>query len=113
VDGFTVTADQTPARLELGAPDGRILDLHPVSFAADGSGVQEGQDGASFFYAADGFTVGTIDGVSVPCLSVEQQRRFRVGYDPRPVDQHDLALLEAHRRGDLPREGESPRTALT
>jgi hypothetical protein len=31
----------------------------------------------------------------VPCLSARQQRRFRIGYEHRPQDTHDLAQLDA------------------
>ena len=93
--GFVRTVDWFPVRIEMTAPDGRRVDLHPVCFAPDGSGVQSGLDGASFFYAADGFTAGVIDGVSVPCLSVRQQLSFREGYELRDVDRHDLPLLRA------------------
>jgi lincosamide nucleotidyltransferase A/C/D/E len=91
--GFVATVDWMPSRLELTAPDGRILDIHPVVFSADGGGRQAGLNGESFFYAADGFTTGLIDGSPIPCLSIDQQLRFRQGYDHRPEDIHDLALL--------------------
>lgn len=92
-DGFAITVDWSPARLELTATDGRIVDLHPVVFDARGAGIQSGLDGEQFHYAADGFTVGRIDGHSVPCLTAKQQLRFREGYEPRPVDLHDIPIL--------------------
>ena len=92
-DGFLVTVDWTPVRLELTAPDGRIVDVHPVAFSEDGSGLQAGLDGGSFAYAASGFTTGRIEGSPVPCLSIEQQLEFRTGYPHRPVDRHDISLL--------------------
>jgi lincosamide nucleotidyltransferase A/C/D/E len=91
--GFVVTVDSFPSRAELTARDGRRVDVHPVRFAADGSGLQAGSDDTSFHYAADGFSQGTIGGHAVPCLSVEQQLTFREGYELREVDRHDLALL--------------------
>lgn len=93
-EGFTVTVDWSPVRLELTAGDGRVVDLHPVAFAADGSGTQAGFDGESFSYSAEGFTVGTIDGAPVPCLARDQQLRFREGYTLRAKDEHDLDLLK-------------------
>lgn len=92
-EGFVTTVDWLPSRLELTAVDGRRVDVHPVEFAPDGSGIQRGLAGASFAYTADGFTTGTVEGVTVPCLSVEQQLRFRQGYQPRQVDVHDLRIL--------------------
>jgi lincosamide nucleotidyltransferase A/C/D/E len=94
-EGFVVTTDWAPSRIELAAPDGRIVDVHPVAFADDGSGLQAGHDGESFRYAATGFATGTIDGRPVPCLSIEQQLAFREGYPHRPVDRHDVGILQA------------------
>ena len=93
LQGFVVTADWWPARLEFTSADGRVVDVHPVTFAADGSGSQAGLGGERFHYATDGFTSGTIDGRPVPCLSREQQLQFRKGYEPRSVDIHDIRLL--------------------
>jgi lincosamide nucleotidyltransferase A/C/D/E len=95
--GLVVTIDQLLVRAELTAPDGQRIDLHPVVFAADGSGVQAGFDGATFRYAADGFAQGIIAGQRVPCLSARQQLHFRQGYQLRAVEQHDIRLL--HRQG--------------
>lgn len=97
--GFVTTVDWLPVRAELTAPDGRKVDVHPVTFRPDGSGVQEGLDGQSFAYAADGFAEGVIAGRRVPCLSVVQQLQFREGYPLRAVDYHDLALLRGSRPG--------------
>ncbi|NJC69094.1 amino acid transporter [Planosporangium thailandense] len=96
--GFALTVDWLPVRAELTAADGRKVDIHPVNFAADGSGTQAGLDGMTFFYAADGFDEGRIAGERVPCLSVTQQLRFRQGYELRDTDHHDLALLRQHDR---------------
>ncbi|WP_227497141.1 nucleotidyltransferase domain-containing protein [Planctomonas psychrotolerans] len=93
--GFHISVDWLPSRLELTAPDGRCVDVHPVRFEHDGSAVQAGLDGANFRYAADAFTTGVIDGSTVPCLSAAQQLEFRRGYELRDVDRHDIPLLEA------------------
>jgi lincosamide nucleotidyltransferase A/C/D/E len=93
-DGFTMSVDAFPSRAELTARDGRILDVHPVEFDAAGAGVQQGLDGGTFRYAADGFTRGAFAGTEVSCLSAAQQLVFRRGYRLRPVDHHDIALLE-------------------
>jgi lincosamide nucleotidyltransferase A/C/D/E len=92
--GFSVTVDQLPSRAELTAGSGSRVDLHPVQFAADGSGVQAGlAESSCFRYAADAFSQGVIAGHPVPCLSVRQQLQFREGYELREVDHHDLELL--------------------
>jgi lincosamide nucleotidyltransferase A/C/D/E len=94
--GFSETADQLPSRVELTAQDGRRVDVHPVLFAADGTGFQAGLTGPGFPYSADAFVQGTIAGQVVPCLSVQQQLQFRAGYELRDVDRHDLELLRQH-----------------
>ncbi|HET9872179.1 MAG TPA: lincomycin resistance protein LmrB [Propionibacteriaceae bacterium] len=93
--GFVVTVDALPSRLELRASDGRCVDLHPVRFLSDGSGVQDGLGEETFCYSADGFATGTIGAVEVACLSTAQQLAFREGYEPRDVDLHDVRLLRA------------------
>lgn len=94
-DGFVAETDWLPVRLEVAHPGGRRVDVHPLVLAADGSGVQEGLDGATFEYPADCFTTGTVAGRRVPCLTAEQQVLFHTGYDPCEQDLHDLALLAA------------------
>jgi lincosamide nucleotidyltransferase A/C/D/E len=91
--GYRVETDWRPVRVELAGPGGCWVDLHPVVFAADGSGVQAGLDGGSFFYPAGCFVTGVVDGQVVPCLSVEQQLEFHRGYPLREVDRADLRHL--------------------
>ncbi|MFJ3988371.1 nucleotidyltransferase domain-containing protein [Streptomyces sp. NPDC090032] len=94
--GFTESLDWRPVRFVLSAPDGRDLDLHPLTFAADGSAVQASPDPRSpFAYPASRFVTGTIGGVTVPCLSAQRQADFHQGYEPREQDLHDMALLRA------------------
>jgi lincosamide nucleotidyltransferase A/C/D/E len=91
--GFVVTLQWGHSRIELRARDGRIVDVHPVTFAEDGTGIQTGLAGEDFHYSSSGFTHGQVEGYRVPCLSIEQQLRFREGYELRPVDRHDIAVL--------------------
>ncbi len=93
--GYERGVDDLPIRLVLEASDGRSVDLHPIRFEPDGAAYQWGHD-REYQYPADCFTLGRIDGREVACLGVRIQREFHSGYAPRPVDDHDLALL-----GDL------------
>lgn len=93
--GFAVTEDWLPVRIEVAHPDGRRVDLHPVTFAADGSGTQPGLDGAVFLYPAGCTTTGYVDGQPVACLTAAQQLVFRRGFTRRDIDHHDVALLTA------------------
>jgi lincosamide nucleotidyltransferase A/C/D/E len=98
--GFATELDQRPTRLVMLDTHGRVVDLHPVQFAADGSGVLPGFNGEEFHYPADGFTTGRIAGRNVPCISAELQMRFHLGYQHRDVDRQDVATLRRHlRRG--------------
>jgi lincosamide nucleotidyltransferase A/C/D/E len=98
--GFVVAIDWLPSRVELAAPDGRRIDVHPVVFDIDGVGVQAGHVGPPFRYPAHAFTQGVIGGTRVPCLTAEQQLVFRTGYSLRDRDRHDIPLLLALLPGD-------------
>ena len=91
--GLELAEDQRPVRLVMRAEDGRAVDLHPVAFDERGHGVQAGFDGARFDYPAEGLGWGYIGGQRVPCLTVEQQVRFHLGYAPTQKDRRDVALL--------------------
>ncbi len=92
-NGFAVSVDGLPARVEL--DDGiRVVDVHPLHYAEDGSAWQAGLGGHRVDYPTDAWTSGLVAGRSVVCLSPATQRRFHLGYAPRAADVHDLALLD-------------------
>src|SRR4051794_39757104 len=91
--GYRPGLDDLPVRLGVEPPDGRRVDLHPLRFGADGSGVQAGHT-REFVYPADGFTTGRIGDRPVACLTARLQRDFHAHHEPRPVDVLDLAQLE-------------------
>lgn len=91
--GYAVETDWRPVRVELAAPGGRWVDLHPVAFDAAGRGTQAGLGGATFDYPVGCLVTGVVGGREVGCLSVAQQVAFHAGYPPRDVDLADLALL--------------------
>jgi len=93
--GYAPETDWLPLRLELRASGERWVDLHPVSFDAEGYGLQGAPEATHFTYPPEAFNVGCIDDYETPCLSAEQQRRFHSGYELRPHDRHDMALLDA------------------
>lgn len=92
---FSVASDYLPTRLVLRTPDGEQVDLHPVTFDADGNGWQAGAapDGSDCVYPADQFGHGVIDGRSVPCLGPQVQLEHHSGYTPRPHDVSDMRRL--------------------
>ena len=93
--GFSVLENLSPVRVVLSSPDGRQIDLHPVTFDKDGTGWQVGAsaDGSDCPYPSDGFAVGQILGEAVPCLSADLQLEHHSGYAPRDRDRKDIARL--------------------
>ncbi len=90
--GYSAETDWWPVRVELASPDGWI-DLHPVRFDEAGDGVQAGLDGATYAYPRQHLTVGSLGDREVACVTAAWQVRVHHGYDRRPQDLHDLALL--------------------
>jgi lincosamide nucleotidyltransferase A/C/D/E len=93
--GFSVREDLLPVRVVMRSPEGRQIDLHPVIFDDDGTGwqVRASPDGSDCPYPAEGFTIGRILGVAVPCLSAQLQLDHHTGYVPRDRDRKDMARL--------------------
>lgn len=93
--GYVAETDWLPVRIEMRSSGELCVDVHPVVFDDSGHGRQAALEGGFFEYPPDAFGRGLIDGRAVPCLSAQQQRRFRSGYTHRPQDVHDLAQLDA------------------
>lgn len=101
--GFVETLDWRPVRFVVTHPTGREIDLHPLTFAPDGSAVQASlEPDRSFVYPARCFVTGRIGGSAVGCLSAEQQVCFHQGYEPKDRDRHDMAQLRAAFGVDTP-----------
>jgi lincosamide nucleotidyltransferase A/C/D/E len=97
-DGFAVTTDWLPVRIELTRGDCHV-DLHPLTFRPDGSAWQAGLDDTTFEYPALDWVVGHVGDRAVICLSASRQRVFHAGYDLTDTDRHDLTVLEQHEQG--------------
>ncbi len=95
--GFAVAVDELPTRLELKDARGRCIDLHTVTFDAEGGGTQMHQNGTTFRYPPEGFVaMGEVGGQVVRCLSAEVQAQCHYGYQPDEKDWHDMHLLHQH-----------------
>jgi lincosamide nucleotidyltransferase A/C/D/E len=83
-----------PVRICMRDSAGRTVDLLPVTInrTSLGGGPTGFRPGAG--YPIDEFTVGSLDGRPVGCLSAGLQMAFHEGYEPRGIDRHDVALLE-------------------
>jgi lincosamide nucleotidyltransferase A/C/D/E len=107
--GYVVETDWRPNRVELVAPARGWIDLHPLLLDEDGSARQAALDEGYHRFDRSWFTVGELGGRPVPCVTAQAQRLFREGYEHRPVDRHDLDLLEELDRGRSPRHTEALR----
>jgi lincosamide nucleotidyltransferase A/C/D/E len=93
--GFVVAEDLRPTRLVLRDLAGRQVDMHPVTFDADGTGWQRGAapDRSDCPYPASGFTTGAVAGQPIGCLSATVQLAHHTGYPPDAKDWQDMQLL--------------------
>lgn len=92
--GYGIETDWRPNRVELAATGRGYVDLHPLVIDPDGSARQAALDGGWYEFPQSWFTTGTLDGRTIPCVSLEAQRLFHAGYELRQVDRHDLAELD-------------------
>lgn len=92
--GYAVETDWRPNRVELAAPGGRWVDLHPLVIDAEGNARHAALGGGWHEFDKSLFTTGSLGGEPVPCVSVEGQRLFHSGYELRAVDLLDVAELD-------------------
>jgi len=92
--GYAVETDWRPNRVELAAPGRGWVDVHPLILDDMGNARQVALGGGWHEFPRSFFTVGHLNGVVVPCFTVEAQRFFHRGYELRDVDRHDLAELD-------------------
>jgi hypothetical protein len=91
--GYTVSADERPARVVLESDDGRV-DLHPIVHLPSGAGVQTGFDGQTFEYPPGSLEAeGEIGWRMVRCGTPDLQVTFHRAYEPRQHDRQDMAAL--------------------
>ena len=73
---------------------GREVDVHLGAFEDGGTVVHVDEDGDKWIMPAGAFTVGTIGGRRVACLTADQQMRDHAfGYEPGPTDHADMRAL--------------------
>jgi lincosamide nucleotidyltransferase A/C/D/E len=93
-EGFVVTTDWLPVRIELtDASNDRHVDIHPTLADGQGGRWQHGLDGSRYDYPAEALTTGTIGTTEVYCLTAAKQVQLHSGYEPREADRHDLLVL--------------------
>jgi lincosamide nucleotidyltransferase A/C/D/E len=95
--GYAVYQDEMPTRLDLRDAADHRIDFHPLVFDDYGNGRQHLPDGRWGVYPVEGLQgIGSIDGLTVRCLTPELQLQFHLGYEPDDDDRHDVAALCQH-----------------
>ncbi len=101
--GFAISIDERPTRLVLHGPGGKSIDLHTVTFDAEGGGTQALPGGGAYRYPPQGFRArGSVGGEELPCLTPEVQLECHIGYPPDEKDRHDVRRLGRRFRLRLP-----------
>jgi lincosamide nucleotidyltransferase A/C/D/E len=102
--GFAVREGTPPNSFVLANGSGLEVDVHAVTFDADGNGVYRMQNGEDWIYPAEGFSGrGLVGGMSVSCLSPKTQVLCHAhGYVPVEKDFRDMELLEERFGVELP-----------
>jgi len=93
--GYEITTDWRPCRIELYHSKYSYLDIHPLQIAQDGSARQDDHHGGWFEFKPSFFTRAFFAGRWIPCISLEAQRLFHTGYEPREKDLFDMQILDA------------------
>lgn len=95
--GFTSTVDEQTAGFIARDSADRRVDVHTVSFDAEGAGFQRLADGSRWRYPPEGFAgIGKVGGRGLACLTAEVQLVCHLGYEPDEQDRRDMRLLAAH-----------------
>jgi lincosamide nucleotidyltransferase A/C/D/E len=85
--------DTRPWNFVLGDGQGLEVDVHAITFDAEGNGVYGPPDNGEFYPAASLTGTGHVQGKSVRCISVKWQMKFRSRRDATENDRRDLAAL--------------------
>jgi lincosamide nucleotidyltransferase A/C/D/E len=92
--GYDMLGGAPPQAFELVDPEGRQVDVHPVTWAESGDGIYRMREGGTWPYPARGFAgSGTVAARPVRCLTAEVQLITHQGYDLDANDEADVAAL--------------------
>jgi lincosamide nucleotidyltransferase A/C/D/E len=91
---YSLVAGAPPKSFVMVDERGCQVDVHPVTFNAEGGGVYQMDDGREWVYPGEGFTGrGSVDERPVRCLSPEVQVLVHAGYELTQKDYRELYLL--------------------
>lgn len=93
-NGYTITTDWSPVRVELYHPDLSYLDIHPFVLSDDGTAKQADLEGGWYEFEAEYFGDAIFSGRKISCISAKGQMVFHTGYDLREVDRHDIKNIK-------------------
>jgi lincosamide nucleotidyltransferase A/C/D/E len=92
--GYSQVAGNPPKSFVMVDARGCQVDIHPVTFDAEGGGVYQMDDGSDWVYPSEGFKgVGSVNGRPVRCLSPDVQVLVHAGYELTQKDYRELYLL--------------------
>ncbi len=92
--GYSLVAGAPPKSFAMVDTRGRQVDVHPVTFNAEGGGVYQMDDGTEWVYPGEGFAGrGSVDQRPVRCLSPEVQVMVHAGHELTEKDYRELYLL--------------------
>ena len=103
--GYSVTEEELGRAVREQAEGGRV-DLHPMTFDAQGNGIQvqtpTPPSTTRLVYRSDGLVTGVILGCKVPCLSAEVQLSVRLGFERSEKHRGDAVALCAAYGWEMP-----------
>ena len=109
--GYTFQRRDAPLSFELVDPDGRQVDVHPVTFDERGDGIYQMDNGKTWAYPAEGLAgSGRIAGRHVRCLTPELQMRVHSGYELSEKDHEEIRALHKRFGVEPPRGYKRPRS---
>jgi lincosamide nucleotidyltransferase A/C/D/E len=92
--GYSLVAGAPPKSFVMVDTRGRQVDVHPVTFNAEGGGVYQMDDGNEWVYPGEGFNGrGSVDEKPMRCLSPDVQVLVHAGYELTQKDYRELYLL--------------------
>lgn len=92
--GWRVVIDESPDRVVFERDGTARIDMNLLVYVETGDAYQRGAEGWFELFPADGFTVGTVAGRPVRCLTAAVQLHKHEGYSKRVLDEVDLATLQ-------------------